>query len=118
MQTQTVRVEMRYDRAELTRILRYVKAHDVDVNGRYDIKNPPYLNIWTHTWNNPGCRAESCLMFSLEFDWDAASLMSVTLHPGFGWETFKFNGGQIYHNAWIAGLFGMSGHQNGARQYW
>ena len=24
---------------------------------------------------------------------------------GFGWETFKFNGGQIYHNAWIAGLF-------------
>lgn len=31
---------------------------------------------------------------------------------GFGWETFKFNGGQIYHNAWIAGLFvavGMTG---------
>jgi hypothetical protein len=24
---------------------------------------------------------------------------------GFGWETFKFNGGQFYHNAWIAGLF-------------
>lgn len=24
---------------------------------------------------------------------------------GFGWETFDFNGGQIYHNAWIAGLF-------------
>jgi hypothetical protein len=24
---------------------------------------------------------------------------------GFGWETFNFNGGQIYHNAWIAGLF-------------
>ena len=24
---------------------------------------------------------------------------------GFGWEKFKFNGGQIYHNAWIAGLF-------------
>jgi hypothetical protein len=31
---------------------------------------------------------------------------------GFGWETFKFNGGQIFHNAWIAGLFvavGMTG---------
>lgn len=31
---------------------------------------------------------------------------------GFGWQTFKFNGGQIYHNAWIAGLFvalGMTG---------
>jgi hypothetical protein len=24
---------------------------------------------------------------------------------GFGWETFKFDGGQIFHNAWIAGLF-------------
>ncbi|MEZ5255601.1 MAG: DUF3566 domain-containing protein, partial [Ilumatobacteraceae bacterium] len=23
----------------------------------------------------------------------------------FGWETFNFNGGQIYHSAWIAGLF-------------
>jgi Transmembrane domain of unknown function (DUF3566) len=31
---------------------------------------------------------------------------------GFGWETFKFKGGQIFHNAWIAGLFvavGMTG---------
>ena len=24
---------------------------------------------------------------------------------GFGWATFNFNGGQIFHNAWIAGLF-------------
>ncbi len=24
---------------------------------------------------------------------------------GFGWETFSFNGGQIFHNAWIAGVF-------------
>ncbi len=24
---------------------------------------------------------------------------------GFGWETFNFNGGQIFHNAWIAGVF-------------
>lgn len=23
----------------------------------------------------------------------------------FGWSSFEFNGGQIYHNAWIAGLF-------------
>ena len=31
---------------------------------------------------------------------------------GFGWETFNFNGGQIFHNAWIAGVFvavGMTG---------
>jgi Transmembrane domain of unknown function (DUF3566) len=27
----------------------------------------------------------------------------------FGWETFELNGGEIYHNAWIAGLFGMVG---------
>lgn len=23
----------------------------------------------------------------------------------FGWESFEFNGGELYHNAWIAGLF-------------
>ena len=23
----------------------------------------------------------------------------------FGWETFRFNGGEIFHSAWIAGLF-------------
>jgi len=23
----------------------------------------------------------------------------------FGWDTFRFNGGELYHNAWIAGLF-------------
>ena len=23
----------------------------------------------------------------------------------FGWSTFEFNGGALYHNAWIAGLF-------------
>ena len=23
----------------------------------------------------------------------------------FGWETFEFNGGELYHNLWIGGLF-------------
>ena len=23
----------------------------------------------------------------------------------FGWSSFEFNGGEIYHSAWIAGLF-------------
>lgn len=27
----------------------------------------------------------------------------------FGWETFELNGGEIYHNAWIAGLFAAVG---------
>lgn len=27
----------------------------------------------------------------------------------FGWDTFEFNGGELYHNAWIAGLFGVIG---------
>ena len=27
----------------------------------------------------------------------------------FGWETFQFKGGEIYHSAWIAGLFGAIG---------
>jgi hypothetical protein len=25
----------------------------------------------------------------------------------FGWETFEFDGGEIFHNAWILGLFGV-----------
>ena len=27
----------------------------------------------------------------------------------FGWQTFEFKGGEIYHNAWIFGLFGVVG---------
>ena len=27
----------------------------------------------------------------------------------FGWATFEFNGGEIFHSAWIAGLFGVVG---------
>jgi len=27
----------------------------------------------------------------------------------FGWESFEFNGGEIYHAAWITGLFGVIG---------
>lgn len=27
----------------------------------------------------------------------------------FGWQTFELNGGEIYHNAWIAGLFAVVG---------
>ena len=79
MNAETVRVNLRYDRAELKQIFRYAKAHDVDRNGRYDFRRPPRLNIWTHNWSNPGCKEESCVMFSLAFDWKTASLMSVML---------------------------------------
>ena len=27
----------------------------------------------------------------------------------FGWDTFRFKGGELFHNAWIAGLFGALG---------
>ena len=27
----------------------------------------------------------------------------------FGWETYELKGGEIFHNAWIAGLFGVVG---------
>ena len=88
MKARTVRINLRYDRAELKQILRYAKAHDIERNGRYDFRIPPRLNIWTHTWSNAGCKAESCVMFSLEFDWNTASLMSVMLLPGYDWEAF------------------------------
>ena len=89
MRAQTVRIDLRYERAELKQIFRYAKAHDVERNGRYDFRRlPPLLNIWTHAWINAGCKAESCVMFSLEVDWKTATLMFVVLMPGFDWEAF------------------------------
>ena len=88
MNAETVRINLRYDRADLKSLLRFAKAHDVELDGRYDIRKPPRLNIWTHNWMSPGCRAESSLMFSLKFDWNMASLMSVVLQPGYDWAIF------------------------------
>ena len=88
MNTEKVRINLRYDWADLKSVLRYAKTHDVEQGGRYDIRMPPRLNIWTHNWISPGCRAESSLMFSLDFDWDTASLMSVRLQPGYDWAIF------------------------------
>jgi hypothetical protein len=88
MNAENVRINLRYDRADLKSLLAYARAHDVERNGRYDIRRPPRLNIWTHTWIHPGCKAESSLMFSLEFDWNTSTLMSVMLMPGYNWEIF------------------------------
>ena len=88
MNAENVRINLRYDRADLKSLLRYAKAHDVEQDGRYDIRKPPRLNIWTHNWIHPGCRAESSLMFSLVFDWKTASLRSVVFQPGHDWEAF------------------------------
>ena len=88
MNAENVRINLRYDQADLKSLLQYAKVHDVERDGRYDIRKPPRLNIWTHNWNHPGCRAESSLMFSLEFDWNTASLMSVMLQPGYDWQIF------------------------------
>jgi hypothetical protein len=88
MNAERVRVNLRYGQADLRSLLRYARAHDVQRGDRYDVRRPPRLNIWTHTWANQPCKAESTLMFSLEFDWNAASLMSVMLQPAFDWEAF------------------------------
>jgi hypothetical protein len=88
MNAKNVRINLRYDQADLESLVQYANTHDVERNGRYDMRTPPRLNIWTHTWANPGCKAESSLMFSLEFDLTTASLMSVTLQPGYDWAVF------------------------------
>ena len=88
MNAENIRVNLRYNQADLKSLLAYAKAHDIERGGRYDIRMPPRFNIWTHTWILPGCRAESSLMFSLEFDLKTGSLMSVMLQPGFDWEAF------------------------------
>jgi hypothetical protein len=85
MNVDIVRINLRYELADLELLFRYASAHDVERNGRYDIRKPPCLNIWTHTWLNPGCKAESSLMFALEFDRNTASLMLVLLQPGYDW---------------------------------
>ena len=88
MNAEIVGINLRYDRADLKALLGYANAHDVERGGRYDIRRSPRLNIWTHNWIHPGCRAESMLMFSLEFDCKRASLMSVGLQPGYEWTIF------------------------------
>ena len=88
MNAENAFMHLRYDRADLKSLLAYAKIHDVERGGRYDLRKPPRLNIWTHTWSNPGCRAESTLMFSLDFDWNTTSLMSVRLQPGYDWAIF------------------------------
>lgn len=88
MNAEIVAMRRSYGRAYLKSLLRYAKAHDVELGGRYDMRTSPRLNIWTHNWINPGCRAESSLMFSLEFDMNAASLMSVTVQPDYDWAIF------------------------------
>ena len=88
MNAETVRTNLRYDQADLDFLFRYARTHDVGLAGRYDLRRWQQLNIWTHTWANPACRAESSLMFSLEFDRNTSSLMLVMLKPGFDWEAF------------------------------
>jgi hypothetical protein len=83
-----LQINVRYDREDLAFLLRYARAQDVERNGRYDIRKPPRLNIWTHNWLHPGCKAESCLMFSLEFGWNTTSLLSVAMQPGYNWQIF------------------------------
>lgn len=89
MNAKNVRVNLQYDWKELRSLFSYAQAHDVQrAAGRYDTRTPPWLNIWTHAWSHPGCKAESSLMFSLAFDCGTALLMSLVLHPGYDWELF------------------------------
>jgi hypothetical protein len=88
MNAENVWINLRYDQADLQSLWAYARDHDVERDGRYDVRIPPRLNIWTHNWIYPGCKAESSLMFSLEFDWDTIALMSVRLMPGYDWQIF------------------------------
>ncbi len=88
MVAESVWVYLQYDPADLESLFAYANVHDVERSGRYDVRSPSVLNIWTHTWSNRGCRAESCLMCSLEFDLNTASLWLAVLHPGYDWQVF------------------------------
>jgi hypothetical protein len=86
--TEKLRVNLRYEQADLKCIRRYAKSHDVERQGRYDVRLPRHLTIWTHHWGSTGSRAESRPMFSLEFNWKTGSLVSVRMQPGFDWHIF------------------------------
>ena len=88
LQTQYVRINLRYEPAELKRILEFAKANDVAQGGRYDLRGGRRLNIWTHVWCNSGCMEESCRMFCLDFDLKTCTLLSVALMPRFDWQAF------------------------------
>jgi hypothetical protein len=86
MAVEAVRLCLHYHRADLECLFAYAQAHNVERRGRYHVQNVSVLNIWTHTWSNPGCKAESSLMCSLAFDRNTAALASVVLQPGYDWD--------------------------------
>jgi hypothetical protein len=88
MPAKSLWVNLRYRRADLQSIFAYAVAHDVERDGRYDVQKPRRLIIWTHTWSNPACNAESTLMFSLEFDMKTGSLLWVIMQRGYNWRVF------------------------------
>jgi hypothetical protein len=69
---------------------------------------PPRLNIWTHTWSNAGCREESSLMFSMEFDWSTGSLISVWLQPEYNWTIFLDELARLERAALGSRIYGSS----------
>ena len=88
MDAQHLWINLRYHREDLRAILRYARHRGVDFGGRCDFDLPPRLNIWTHSWLNPSCKAESTLMFTIEVDWNTPSLLSVLMQPGYNQAIF------------------------------
>ena len=110
IQTQYIRINLRYESPELKQILGYAKGNDVEQGGRYEIRGPRRLNIWTHTWCNTACRDESCLMFCLEFDLKTSTLMSVALMPYFDWEAFVDELAMLERAALGRSIYGSTRH--------
>jgi hypothetical protein len=48
MKAKHVRIVLPYEPDDLKSFVRYAKAYDVERDGRYDVRKPPSLNIWTH----------------------------------------------------------------------
>ena len=77
-------INLRYDPEDLQLLLAHAQSAG-QAEGRYDTRVPCHLRIWTHP-RSAACRAESCLMFSLQFD--ATSITAVTMHADYGWSVF------------------------------
>ena len=87
MLAHTVQVNLRYDKADLSQILLYVKAHDLERQGRYDSRNSPSQHLDARLAQR---RMPEGIVRDVQprIRRKTASLMSVVLLPGYDWDTF------------------------------
>ena len=110
MNAEFVRVNLRYDQADLESLFRYARAHDVVQAGRYDLRrSPPAQHLDAHLGQSslPGRIVADV---QPRIDRNTASLMSVIVQPGYDWPVFLDELARLEKRRW--GMWSMenAGH--------